>query len=161
MLWAWEPQKVGCGWYNGSVMIWDVALVEKKRNTVHKVRKFIHITELLSTVSYWWKYMHNIFFYYTSQLKYMQFTTLPHITWTVWSNSVKTLVSKIQNAVILEQIELLLWLLPSGTVTVNLWSRIPMSLTLHTTEIWLNTDTDSGGMKDRTHGIFLQKVTGM
>lgn len=35
-----------------------------------------------------------------------------------------------------------------------------MSLTLHTTEIWLNTHTDSGGMKDRTHGIFLQKDSG-
>lgn len=33
-----------------------------------------------------------------------------------------------------------------------------MSLTLHTTEIWLRDDTDSGGMKDRTHGIFLEKV---
>lgn len=41
------------------------------------------------------------------------------------------------------------------------WSRITMSLTLHTTEIWLNTGTDSGGMKDRTHGIFLQKASGM
>lgn len=29
-----------------------------------------------------------------------------------------------------------------------------MSLTLHTTEIWVKTGTDSGGMKDRTHGIF-------
>lgn len=35
-----------------------------------------------------------------------------------------------------------------------------MSLTLHTTEIWLNTHTDSGGMKDRTHGIFLQEDSG-
>lgn len=34
-----------------------------------------------------------------------------------------------------------------------------MSHTLHTTEIWLDTDTDSGGMKDRTHGIFLQKMS--
>lgn len=33
-----------------------------------------------------------------------------------------------------------------------------MSFTLHTTEIWLNTHTDSGGMKDRTHGIFLQHL---
>lgn len=37
---------------------------------------------------------------------------------------------------------------------------ITMSLTLHTTEIWLNTRTDSGGMKDRTHGIFLQEDCG-
>lgn len=37
---------------------------------------------------------------------------------------------------------------------------ITMSLTLHTTEIWLNTRTDSGGMKDRTHGIFLQEDSG-
>lgn len=35
-----------------------------------------------------------------------------------------------------------------------------MSLTLHTTEIWLSTVTDSGGMKDRTHGIFLQNDSG-
>lgn len=48
--------------------------------------------------------------------------------------------------------------MPSGVVT-GLWSRVSMSLTLHTTEIWLNTDTDSGGMKDRTHGIFLLKVS--
>lgn len=34
------------------------------------------------------------------------------------------------------------------------WSCIAMSLTLHTTEIWVKTGTDSGGMKDRTHGIF-------
>lgn len=37
---------------------------------------------------------------------------------------------------------------------------ITMSLTLHTTEIWLSTVTDSGGMKDRTHGIFLQNDSG-
>lgn len=30
-----------------------------------------------------------------------------------------------------------------------------MSFTLHTTEIWFHTGTDSGGMKDRKHGIFL------
>lgn len=36
-----------------------------------------------------------------------------------------------------------------------------MSLTLHTTEIWLNTRTDSGGMKDRTHGTILQKDSGL
>lgn len=35
-----------------------------------------------------------------------------------------------------------------------------MSLTLHTTEIWLSTDTDSGGMKDRTHGIVSQSKPG-
>lgn len=43
--------------------------------------------------------------------------------------------------------------------SVSLSSLIPMSLTLHTTEIWLNTDTDSGGMKDRTHGIVSQRVS--
>lgn len=32
MLWGWDPQKLGCGWYNGSVMIGDVALVEKKKH---------------------------------------------------------------------------------------------------------------------------------
>lgn len=37
---------------------------------------------------------------------------------------------------------------------------VTMSLTLHTTEIWLSTVTDSGGMKDRTHGIFLQNDSG-
>lgn len=36
-----------------------------------------------------------------------------------------------------------------------------MSLTLHATEIWLNTGTDSGGMKDRTHGIFLRRASEM
>lgn len=36
-----------------------------------------------------------------------------------------------------------------------------MSFTLHTTEIWWNTSTDSGGMKDRTHGMFLQKASEM
>ena len=33
-----------------------------------------------------------------------------------------------------------------------------MLLTLHTTEIWLAHDTDSGGMKDRTHGWANQAV---
>lgn len=31
MLWGWEPQKVGCGWYNGSVMILDVELGGMKK----------------------------------------------------------------------------------------------------------------------------------
>lgn len=39
-------------------------------------------------------------------------------------------------------------------------SCITMSRTLHTTEIWLTTLTDSGGMKDRTHGIVLQSDSG-
>lgn len=36
MLRGWEPQKVGCGWYNGSVMIRDVALEKKKQE--HKAK---------------------------------------------------------------------------------------------------------------------------
>lgn len=47
--------------------------------------------------------------------------------------------------------------MPSGCVRVVCAAVSPMSLTLHTTEIWLDADTDSGGMKDRTHGIVLQK----
>lgn len=140
LLWGWEPQKVRCGWYNGPVMIWDAALggkkkKKKKRNTGHKVRLFIHSAELLSTVCYWWKYITYLLLYIA------------------WNNT---------ESIVMYQRDRLesycFWLFFFRLLAFWLCgSRIPMSLTLHTTEIWLNTRTDSGGMKDRTHGIFLQK----
>ena len=140
LLWGWEPQKVRCGWYNGPVMIWDAALGErekkktkKNRNTRHKVRLFIHSAELLSTVCYWWKYITYLVLYIAWK-KYRKYRMYQ-------GNELSHCFSLFS---------------PPGFLTVC-GSRIPMSLTLHTTEIWLNTRTDSGGMKDRTHGIFLQE----
>lgn len=90
--------------------------------------------------------MHTI--HYTHYLSYTQ----------KYGFAKTNIVSNIQNAVKMKRIELLLSLLPSGYCD---WSRIAMSLTLHATEIWLNTGTDSGGMKDRTHGIFLRRASEM
>lgn len=115
MLRGWEPRKVGCGWYNGPIMIWDVALKRKKGTLgTRSGNLFISLSCL---VSYWWTHMHNIF-YEICLRKIQTICNTYNIPLTQqYGLAKKYTVSNIQNAVKMKQIELRLWLLPSGNVT--------------------------------------------
>lgn len=91
MLWGWEPRKLRCGWYNSSVMIWDVALLEKKETLGTRFGKFIHIKQFFNAVYIDWKVC---IAYFTQKVHKLYYTTVNK-----WKHLVKKLiVSNIENA---------------------------------------------------------------